>query len=203
MAEVVDKLLADKGYGEKWATQWLDVARYADSEGLGADRRWNAWPYRDWVIRALNQDTQYDQFLIKQLAGDLLPNPTLDDLIATTFHCLTQQNAEGRTDNEEFRVMAAMDRVNTHHPTLKVPEKTEDYASAAKLRSESRNLQTKLQNQARQLIANAGWTTVSRMTVNSKKVGSKSRQLDGYKEFLTEGTITNNIVFKLEIPNPD
>lgn len=248
MAEVVDKILADKGYGEKWATQWLDVARYADSEGLGADRRWNAWPYRDWVIRALNQDTQYDQFLIKQLAGDLLPNPTLDDLIATTFHRLTQQNAEGRTDNEEFRVMAAMDQVNTtckglqgitfecvqchehpyepirhheyyefmalfnnsqdldlntHHPTLKVPEKTEDYASAAKLRSEYRNLQTKLQNQARQLIANAGWTTVSRMTVKSKKVGSKSRQLDGYKEFLTDGTITNNIVFKLEIPNPD
>ncbi|MDA7868518.1 PSD1 and planctomycete cytochrome C domain-containing protein [Akkermansiaceae bacterium] len=248
VAEVVDKLLADEGFGEKWASQWLDVARYADSEGLGADRRWNAWPYRDWVIRALNQDMPYDQFLIKQLAGDLLPNPTLDDLIATTFHRLTQQNAEGGTDNEEFRVMAVMDRVNTtwkglqgitfgcvqchehpyepirhheyyefmalfnnsrdldlntHHPTLKVPEKTEDYASAAKLRSEYRNLQTKLQNQARQLIANAGWTKVSRMTINSEKVGSKSRQLDGYQEFLTEGTIPNNIVFKLEIPKPD
>ena len=113
VAAVVDDLLKKESFGEKWASQWLDVARYADSEGLGADRRWNAWPYRDWVIRALNADMPYDDFLIKQLAGDLLPNPTFDDLLATKFHRLTQQNQEGGTDNEEFRVMAVMDRVNT------------------------------------------------------------------------------------------
>lgn len=248
VAEVVDELLAHEAFGEKWASQWLDVARYADSEGLGADRRWNAWPYRDWVIRALNKDMPYDKFLIKQLAGDLIPNPTLDDLVATNFHRLTQQNAEGGTDNEEFRVMAVMDRVNTtwkglqgitfecvqchehpyepirhyeyyefmalfnnsrdldlntHHPTLKVPDKLEDYPAAAKYRSEYRNLQKRLQSQTRELIANAGWTKVDRMTVKSEKVGSKSRQLDGYQEFLTEGTIPNNIIFKLEIPKPD
>lgn len=113
VAGVIDELLARPSFGEKWASPWLDLARYADSEGLGADRRWTAWPYRDWVVRALNEDLPYDQFLLKQLAGDLLPNPTLDDLIATSFHRLTQQNAEGGTDNEEFRVMAVMDRVNT------------------------------------------------------------------------------------------
>ncbi len=248
VAEVVDELLANEAFGEKWASQWLDVARYADSEGLGADRRWNAWPYRDWVIRALNQDMPYDQFLIKQLAGDLLPNPSLDDLIATNFHRLTQQNAEGGTDNEEFRVMAVMDRVNTtwkglqgitfecvqchehpyepirhheyyefmalfnnsrdldlntHYPTLKVPDQLEDYPAIAGLRRQYRELQTKVQDQARQLISNTGWTKVNQMKVNSERVGSKSRQLDGYQEFLTEGTIPNNIVFKLEIPKPN
>ena len=113
VAKVVDDLLARASFGEKWASQWLDVARYADSEGLGADRPWTAWPYRDWVIRALNADMPYNDFLIKQLAGDKLPNHTLDDLIATNFHRLTQQNEEGGTDNEEFRTMAVMDRVNT------------------------------------------------------------------------------------------
>ena len=110
---VVTSLLERPAFGEKWATQWLDLARYADSEGLGADRRWNVWPYRDWVIRSLNADMPYGDFIKKQIAGDLLPNPSFDDLIATTFHRLTQQNAEGGTDNEEFRVMAVMDRVNT------------------------------------------------------------------------------------------
>ncbi len=113
ISTVIDALLADNAFGEKWATQWLDVARYADSEGLGADRRWTAWPYRDWVIRAINDDMPYNDFLTKQIAGDLLPNATLHDLIATKFHRLAQQNAEGGTDNEEFRVMATMDRVNT------------------------------------------------------------------------------------------
>ena len=112
VAEVVDRLLADEAFGEKWATQWLDVARYADSEGLGADRRWTVWPYRDWVIRALNKDMPYNDFLTKQIAGDLLPNAAFEDLIATNYHRLTQQNQEGGTDNEEFRTMAVMDRVN-------------------------------------------------------------------------------------------
>lgn len=113
VADIVNALLTESSFGEKWASQWLDIARYADSEGLGADRRWTTWPYRDWVIRSLNSDLPYDEFLKKQIAGDLLPDPKLDDLIATNFHRLTQQNEEGGTDNEEFRMMAAMDRVNT------------------------------------------------------------------------------------------
>ena len=113
VAKIIAELLAKDSFGEKWASQWLDVARYADSEGLGADRAWTAWPYRDWVIRSLNADMPYNDFLIKQIAGDKLPNHTHDDLIATNFHRLTQQNQEGGTDNEEFRTMAVMDRVNT------------------------------------------------------------------------------------------
>jgi len=113
VAQVADKLLAHEAFGEKWASQWLDLARYADSEGLGADRQWHTWPYRDWVTRALNADMPYHDFITKQIAGDLLPNPTLDDLVATNFHRLTQQNAEGGTDNEEFRIMSVMDRTNT------------------------------------------------------------------------------------------
>ncbi|MFT6864542.1 MAG: hypothetical protein ACJAVK_003110, partial [Akkermansiaceae bacterium] len=241
-------LLKQDSFGEKWASQWLDIARYADSEGLGADRRWNAWPYRDWVIRALNTDLSYDQFLIKQLAGDLLPDATLDDLIATNFHRLTQQNAEGGTDNEEFRVMAVMDRVNTtwkglqgitfacvqchehpyepihheeyyqfmaffnnsrdldhnsHFPVLKVPGKPAEFEAQLTHRTNYRRLQSQLQDQSRELIAATQWTKVNQMTVASERVGSKSRQLDGYQEFLTEGTIPNNIIFKLQIPRPE
>jgi hypothetical protein len=247
VADVTNRLLKADSFGEKWASQWLDVARYADSEGLGADRRWNTWPYRDWVIRALNEDMPYDQFLIKQLAGDLLPDHSLDDLIATTFHRLSQQNAEGGTDNEEFRVMAVMDRVNTtwkgiqgitfectqchehpyepihhdeyykffaffnnsrdldlntHFPTLKVPAKPEEFPIANQHLNQSRQLQSKLQNQSRKLIAETTWTKVNKMTVKSERVSSKSRQLDGYQEFLTDGTIPNNIVFKLDVPKP-
>ncbi|MFM2221077.1 MAG: hypothetical protein RLZZ553_825 [Verrucomicrobiota bacterium] len=109
----IDRLLASPHYGEKWASNWLDLARYADTEGLGLDRPRTAWPYRDWVIRAYNADMPFDQFTIKQLAGDLLPNPTLDDRIATNFHRHTQANAEGGTDDEEFRTTAVMDRVAT------------------------------------------------------------------------------------------
>ncbi|MFM2171445.1 MAG: hypothetical protein RI957_1674 [Verrucomicrobiota bacterium] len=109
----IDRLLASPHYGEKWASNWLDLARYADTEGLGLDRPRPAWPYRDWVIRAYNSDMPFDQFTIKQLAGDLLPKPTLDDRIATNFHRHTQANAEGGTDDEEFRVTAVMDRIAT------------------------------------------------------------------------------------------
>jgi hypothetical protein len=248
VSEVVDRLLKEESFGEKWASQWLDVARYADSEGLGADRRWNAWPYRDWVIRALNADMPYDQFLIKQLAGDLLPDHTFDDLIATNFHRLSQQNAEGGTDNEEFRMMAVMDRVNTtwkgvqgitfecvqchehpydpihhdeyykflaffnnsrdldlntHFPTLKVPAEPQEFPTQAAHRKKYRQLQSTLQDHSRKLITGTSWTKINKMTVKSERVGSKSRQLDGYQEFLTDGTIPNNIVFKLDIPRPE
>ena len=109
----VARLLDSPRFGERWASVWMDLARYADSEGLGLDRRRDVWKYRDWLIAAFNRDQPYDQFTIEQLAGDLLPNATLDQRIATTFHRLTQANNEGGTDDEEFRVVATMDRVST------------------------------------------------------------------------------------------
>jgi len=110
---VVDRLLASPDFGERWASVWLDQLRYADSKGLGLDGRRNIWKYRDWVIQALNQDLPYDQFTIKQLAGDLLPDHGVEDVIATAAQRLTQSNEEGGTDDEEFRIAAVLDRVNT------------------------------------------------------------------------------------------
>ena len=110
----VDRLLASPHYGERWAALWLDLARYADSKGYEADRgRPGVWPYRDWVIDAFNRNLPYDQFVIKQLAGDLLPDATFEDRIATSFHRQTPNNDEGGTDDEEFRLLAAMDRSAT------------------------------------------------------------------------------------------
>ncbi len=110
----VDRLLASPRYGERWASMWLDLARYADTKGYEADfDRPGVWPYRDWVIDAFNRNLPYDQFVIKQLAGDLLPNPTFEDQIATSFHRQTPNNDEGGTDDEEFRMVAVMDRVAT------------------------------------------------------------------------------------------
>lgn len=110
----VDRLLASPRYGERWASMWLDLARYADTKGYEKDvERPGVWPYRDWVIDAFNRNLPYDQFMIKQLAGDLLPNRTFGDLIATSFHRQTPNNDEGGTDDEEFRMVAVMDRVAT------------------------------------------------------------------------------------------
>jgi hypothetical protein len=110
--KLVDRLLASPAYGERWARVWLDLARYADSAGYGSDPlRMNIWPYRDWVINAFNRNLPYDQFTLEQLAGDLLPNPTEDQLVATAFHRNTMTNTEGGTDDEEFRVAAVKDRI--------------------------------------------------------------------------------------------
>jgi len=109
----VDRLLAKPAYGEHWARMWLDLSRYADSNGYADDKPRSAWAFRDYVIRALNANKPFDQFTIEQLAGDLLPNPTEDQLIATTFHRNTMTNTEGGTDPEEFRNAAVIDRVNT------------------------------------------------------------------------------------------
>jgi hypothetical protein len=111
--KVVDRLLVSPHYGERWARPWLDLARYADTHGFEKDPRRSIWPYRDWVINALNRDMPFDQFTIEQLAGDLLPNPTLDQRIATGFHRNTMINTEGGVDPEEYRVAAVVDRVNT------------------------------------------------------------------------------------------
>jgi mono/diheme cytochrome c family protein len=110
----VDRLLASPAYGERWASMWLDLARYGDTKGFEKDRsRPGVWTYRDWVIRAFNNNMPYDRFVITQMAGDLLPHPTMDDLIATSFHRQTQANDEGGTDDEEFRLAAVMDRAAT------------------------------------------------------------------------------------------
>ncbi len=112
--KVVDRLLASPAYGERWGKMWLDLARYADSSGYGSDfTRLNIWPYRDWVINAFNRNLPYDQFTLEQLAGDLLPNPTTDQLVATAFHRNTMTNFEGGTIDEEFRVAAVKDRIAT------------------------------------------------------------------------------------------
>jgi hypothetical protein len=110
----VDRLLADPAFGERWALWWLDLARYADSQGYEKDAlRPDAWRWRDWVIAALNRDLRFDEFTIEQLAGDLLPDATLEQRVATAFHRQTMTNTEGGTDDEEFRSAAVIDRVNT------------------------------------------------------------------------------------------
>ncbi len=109
--KLVDQLLASKNYGERWARRWLDLARYADTNGFEKDRPRQIWPYRDWIVKALNDDMPFDQFSIKQLAGDMLPNPTPDDLIATGFHRNTMLNEEGGIDPNEYRFYAMVDRV--------------------------------------------------------------------------------------------
>jgi hypothetical protein len=110
---LVDCLLAKKSYGERWASLWLDLARYADSQGFANDPDRTIWRYRDWVIEALNDNLPYDKFTIQQLAGDMLPNPSNSQLIATGFHRNTLTNTEGGTNPEEFRSAAVVDRVNT------------------------------------------------------------------------------------------
>lgn len=111
--KAVDRLLVSPAFGERWAAVWLDLARYADTFGFERDPHRNIWPWRDWVIRAFNSDMPYDQFTIEQMAGDLLPNPTPDQILATAFHRNSQTNTEGGTDDEEFRVAAVIDRVAT------------------------------------------------------------------------------------------
>jgi len=112
--QLVDRLLASPHFGERWGRHWLDLARYADSDGYEKDSpRPFAWRYRNWVIDAFNRDLPFDQFTIEQLAGDLLPDATLEQKVATGFHRNTLTNKEGGVDQEEFRVAAVIDRVNT------------------------------------------------------------------------------------------
>lgn len=111
--QVVDRLLASPAYGERWGKHWLDGARYADSNGYSIDGAREIWKYRDWVIDALNRDLPFDQFTIEQLAGDLLPNATVEQRIATGFHRNTMINQEGGIDPEQFRIEAVLDRVGT------------------------------------------------------------------------------------------
>jgi hypothetical protein len=111
--QIVDELLRSPRYGEKWARQWLDLARYADTNGYQADQFRELWAYRDWVINAMNDDLPYDRFTIEQIAGDLLPGATIEQKIATGFHRCTTCNVEAGVDAEENRVNQIIDRVNT------------------------------------------------------------------------------------------
>jgi hypothetical protein len=110
---LVDALLADPAYGERWGRHWLDAARYADSNGYTRDFGREIWKYREWVIHAINANMPFDQFVVEQLAGDMLPQPTLPQLIATGFHRNTLINEEGGTDQEQFRIDAVADRLAT------------------------------------------------------------------------------------------
>jgi hypothetical protein len=110
---LVDRLLASPAYGERWAQVWLDLARYADSRGYASDSPRTIWRWRDWVMGAINSNMPYDQFTVEQLAGDMLPKPTQEQILATAFHRNTMTNDEGGTDDEEFRVAAVKDRVST------------------------------------------------------------------------------------------
>jgi hypothetical protein len=111
--QLVDKLLASPHYGERWGRHWLDIAHYADSNGYNIDGPRQMWMYRDWLIDALNRDIPFDQFVIEQIGGDLLPNPAKEQLIATGFHRNTLINQEGGIDFEQYRVEAVVDRVDT------------------------------------------------------------------------------------------
>src|SRR5204862_3049414 len=110
---VVDRVLASPNYGERWGRHWLDLARYADSNGYTRDFGRQIWKYREWVIDAINRNLPFDNFTIEQIAGDMLPKPSEEQLVATGFHRNTLINEEGGTDQEQFRVEAVVDRVNT------------------------------------------------------------------------------------------
>ena len=110
---LIDRLLAAPHFGERWGRDWLDAARYADSNGYTRDQPRTIWKYRDWVIDAFNRNLPFDEFIIEQLAGDMLPNARLDQIVATGFHRNTLINEEGGTDPEQFRIEAVVDRVNT------------------------------------------------------------------------------------------
>ena len=110
---VVDELLQSPHYGERWGRHWLDMARYADSDGYSHDAGRSMWPYRDWVIDATNRDLSFDRFVVEQLAGDMLTGATLAQRIATGFHRNTQINTEGGVDKEQFRIDSIFDRIAT------------------------------------------------------------------------------------------
>ncbi len=112
-SEWVDRFLRSQDFGPKWARHWLDLARYADSHGFQRDDLRNIWGYRDWVVEALNADMPFDQFTIEQIAGDLIPNATPSQIIATGFHRCTPTNVEAGTEPEESRINQVIDRVNT------------------------------------------------------------------------------------------
>jgi len=193
----VDSLLTQKTYGEKWATWWLDLARYADSKGYEKDMGRSIWQYRDWVIKALNQDMPYDQFTIEQLAGDLLPEPSMDQLIATAFHRNTMNNDEGGTDDEEYRVATVIDRLNTTfsvwqsttmecvqcHSHPYDPFKHEDYYNLMAFFNNSRDEDTPSESPVLKFYTPEQQKKVDRVIDWVTKHGTK-KSVKTYKDFL-------------------
>ncbi|MDG2013122.1 MAG: PSD1 and planctomycete cytochrome C domain-containing protein [Pirellulaceae bacterium] len=110
---LVDELLSSPAYGEHWASMWLDLARYADTVGYASDENRTIWPWRDWLIQSLNENKPFDLFTTEIIAGDLLPDPSTEQRLATAFHRNTLNNNEGGTNDEEFRTIAVKDRINT------------------------------------------------------------------------------------------
>ena len=111
--KVVNRLLNTDEYAERMTSEWLDVARYSDTYGYQVDRNRDVWPWRDWVIQSFRKNQPYDQFVIEQIAGDLIPNPTRDQILATCFNRLHPQKVEGGSVPEEFRIEYVADRVHT------------------------------------------------------------------------------------------
>ena len=130
LPQAANRLLASPHYGERWGRHWLDAARYADSDGYEKDKPREVWFYRDWVINALNRDLPYDQFIIEQIAGDLLPQATQDQIVATGFLRNSMVNEEGGVDPEQFRMEAHVrshgrdrqERARPHHSVRPVPQ---------------------------------------------------------------------------------
>ena len=117
VSNLIDQLMTRDDYGEKWARHWLDVARYSDTNGFEKDKPRDQWIYRDWVINAINEDMPYDQFLTEQLAGDLLPNRTQDQIVASGFMRNGMVNEEGAIVPEQFRLEGIFDRMDTFGKT--------------------------------------------------------------------------------------
>jgi hypothetical protein len=193
--KLVDALLSSMHYGEKLTAMWLDLARYADTKGYERDDSRSIWRYRDYLINAFNNDKPYNQFLTEQLAGDLLPNATDEDLIATAFNRNTMTNDEGGTDNEEFRTAAVIDRVNTTWQVLMGttfscvqchshpydPFKHEDYYKFLAFFNDTRDEDTQADypllreykgNDSAKLIQLINWCNVNGYTKRAKEIGT-------------------------------
>ncbi len=196
--EMVDTLLSLPAYGEKWASWWLDLARYADTKGYEKDGGRTMWQYRDWVIKALNKDMPYDRFTVEQLAGDLLPDPSVDQLIATAFHRNTMNNDEGGTEDEEFRVATVIDRVNTTYSVWQSttmecvqchshpydPFKHEDYYRSMAFFNNSRDEDTPSEDPNIRFYTPDQQKKVDQVTQWVSKYGSE-RLGQEYKDFLS------------------
>nr|WP_295872464.1 DUF1553 domain-containing protein [uncultured Chitinophaga sp.] len=189
---MVDSLLQSPHYGERWASMWLDLARYSDTKGYERDASRSVWRYRDWVIDAFNQDMPYDSFTVAQLAGDLLPHPTNGQLIATAFNRNTMTNDEGGTQDEEFRTAAVMDRVST---TMEVwqgvtigcvqchshpydPFRFEDYYKLLAFMNNTRDEDTHMEHPKLRLYDSIGLSEVNRISEWVKQHGNTAQVAD-------------------------
>jgi hypothetical protein len=205
---LIDSLMESPSYGEKWASMWLDIARYADTKGFERDGKRSIWKYRDYVIDAFNNDKPYDEFLVEQLAGDLFENPTDEQLIATGFHRNTQTNDEGGTDNEEFRVQAVMDRVSTTwdgilgttmacvqchgHPYDPFPQ--EDYYSTFAFFNNSRDADTYMDYPRLEFLDSVGIEKLDQLTTWVKEVDGPERANE-IKKFVKT---TQPVIYSIE-----